>query len=494
MKKSFFYAGILAAGLMTVSTSCSKDEEIINGGNEVVEAAAQEIVLNVSSAGDGLTTKAGRPLSSADAGQQIDKVKIVIVNSSNEIQVVKDINDWMNVSKDYTTNGHGKQYTWKLSKDETLGKDTYRVYAIGYTDPTTSFYDDQLSTFDGLSKGGTLSNGFVKLGINGISDTKLGEEIFAGEIASISVNDDGEFEIPNGTENILTLHRQVTGTLGYYKNIPTFPVGQKTDVLAATDGYADYLNGLKLRLVVSNRFEDLTLSGFNTTFTTTGENVWYVVNGEKGSVVDGNIDFNYSSDLTSSSAKGYLAYEINLSDWFVGGDVNKDGYLGIEDADGDNWRTPVGSDNKVDYQRGTVFAGQFLVPFTKVPNVNTMELQLVAGTALNANSGEGGSSIVTAGSVIRTWKINLPQNDPQVIDPEDKGNRHIFVLKNGLPVEWTGVENEEQYNSYSLLRNHLYTVGKISEDDNEPEDLSKGQNLILQVNDNWEMIHQMEVE
>lgn len=493
MKKSFFYAGILAAGLMTISTSCSKDEEIINGGNEVVEAAAQEIVLNVSSAGDGLTTKAGRPLSSADAGQQIDKVRVIIADkSSNEIKAIKDITDWMTVSQDYSTNGHGKQYTWKLSKDEALTEGEYRVYAVGYNDPASSLYGNKLNFFDQLDKGGSCT--FLDLTVESISDTKLGEEIFAGEIYSIHVSADGEFEIPNGTENILTLHRQVTGTLGYYKNIPTFPVGQKTNVLDATEGYADYLKGLKLRLVVSNRFEDLTLSGFNTTFTTTGENVWYVVNGEKGTVDTGDIDFNYSSDLTSSSASGYLAYEINLSDWFVGGDVNNDGYLGIEDADGDNWRTPVGSDNKVDYQRGTVFAGQFLVPFTKVPNVNTMELQLVAGTALNANSGEGGSSIVTQGSVIRTWKINLPQNDPQVIDPEDKGNRHIFVLKNGLPVEWTGVENEEQYNSYSLLRNHLYTVGKISEDDNEPEDLSKGQNLILQVNDNWELIHQMEVE
>ena len=27
-----------------------------------------------------------------------------------------------------------------------------------------------------------------------------------------------------------------------------------------------------------------------------------------------------------------------------------------------------------------------------------------------------------------------------------------------------------------------------------PEDLSKGQNLVLKVNDNWELIHKMEVE
>ena len=28
----------------------------------------------------------------------------------------------------------------------------------------------------------------------------------------------------------------------------------------------------------------------------------------------------------------------------------------------------------------------------------------------------------------------------------------------------------------------------------EPEDLSKGQNLVLKVNDNWETIHQMGIE
>lgn len=58
---------------------------------------------------------------------------------------------------------------------------------------------------------------------------------------------------------------------------------------------------------------------------------------------------------------------------------------------------------------------------------------------------------------------------------------------------------EELANSYSIVRNHLYTVGTkgtndYNPDTDEPQDLSKGQELILKVNDNWELIHKMEVE
>ena len=34
----------------------------------------------------------------------------------------------------------------------------------------------------------------------------------------------------------------------------------------------------------------------------------------------------------------------------------------------------------------------------------------------------------------------------------------------------------------------------MQNDKDEPQDLSTGQNLILRVNDNWELIHKMEVE
>lgn len=77
MKKSFFYAGILAAGLMTVSTSCSKDEEIINGGDNTEVAAGEQVIVLDLQDTDVLSTKS-RPLySTANQGAEKDRKSVV---------------------------------------------------------------------------------------------------------------------------------------------------------------------------------------------------------------------------------------------------------------------------------------------------------------------------------------------------------------------------------------------------------------------------------
>ena len=72
-----------------------------------------------------------------------------------------------------------------------------------------------------------------------------------------------------------------------------------------------------------------------------------------------------------------------------------------------------------------------------------------------------------------------------------------------------GLENDteianESVSSYSIVRNHLYTIGRKDvanptdptdpTDPENPEDLSKGQILTLRVNDNWEVINQLDIE
>lgn len=59
----------------------------------------------------------------------------------------------------------------------------------------------------------------------------------------------------------------------------------------------------------------------------------------------------------------------------------------------------------------------------------------------------------------------------------------------------TTIEGEEGNATYSILRNHIYSMGKKSlshpnpdspSDDDEPENLSKGEIVVMSVNDNWE--------
>lgn len=493
MKKYCYYAGMLAAGMIAFS-SCSKDEEIINPNQPgAEEEAAQEIILQVANTGDGLTTKAGRPLFSSEAKQSIDKVKVYIVNESNNIVSEKEFTNWSTdaVSQIYSTGGHGRQTTWKLKGDERLSPgETYMVYAVGYTSQN-SIYDTEIQAYEGLSTTFSkfISNVTVK-------DKQLGEEIFAGSIASLKVDGEGNIDLTTNPEaNVLTLHRQVSGTMGYFTSIPTLGTGyyvkynetsskyQYYDATTsnAVGDYSNDVSNLSLRLVASNISSSIILDNFNSDFTEANEdnsNALFVVNGVKA---NGNIDALKKAKFkdVNSDAEGYVLYTINLKDWFPNGDVNYDGLLDENDAENENnWNTPSFVQG-ASFKPGSVFAGEFLIPFVKVENNKTLQLQLFNGT-----------------DVIRTWNINLPQDDRQIYPSQ--GHAKVW---NGAEEGSTFADNSigETQDSYSLVRNHLYTIGSKETDDynpgtDEPEDLSKGQNLILKVNDNWEMIHKMEVE
>lgn len=517
MKKIYFYAGMLAASMVAFS-SCSNDEDPINVGTSPVEGEGQVIRIAVANTGDGLTTKGGRPLVSSDADQDIDHVRIVITNSTGEVVGQHDVSNWMSVAHDYDTNGQGKEYSWRLSKDEELAVgEGYTVYAVGYsadTDYSLTYNSSETETNKDWTAESLMGESlkFVNAKLT-LSDC-IGEEIFAGALTEVTVNADKEFEWAEGQENVLTLHRQVTGTIGYFKNIPTFPTGKKSEVAAEdnADNYNAYLKGLRLRLVVSDQNDNLLMSGFNSAFTETGSDVQYVVNGydvdpeetSNAKFVDASAQFDATTGLAALTehADAYVVYEINPSLWFLGGDSNMDGYLDVNDAEtADNWVTPDGISDAIPYQRGTVFAGEFLVPFAKVAHTQTMQLQLVATVGLQSSDNSNyivGSNTVSedAPIVVRAWNINLPEGDEQLINGTQ--DRHVYVLNSetGEPETYENGANdyEEKADSYSLVRNHLYTVGTIGDGTNTPEDLSKGQSLIVRVNDNWEMIHQMEIE
>lgn len=234
-KQVLFGAALLALGTAVVS-SCSKDEVVIDntpGVETPVAEGEQEIILQVANTGDGLETRAGRPLYSAEAKQNIDNVFIMIVNSEGTVVNTNLIENWMQVSADYSTNGHGKQYTWKLSGKDVLAEGKYLVYAIGYSNNSDYIYGETFNIDSYVKSIQTASPAYFskfKAKLSSIS----AEEFFAGEINEITVGAGGEFELTaNQTANVLTLHRQVTGVTGYYINVPTTTVENRGDVLKA---------------------------------------------------------------------------------------------------------------------------------------------------------------------------------------------------------------------------------------------------------------------
>ena len=497
MKKKFYYAGMLAAGLLTFA-SCNNDEDPIIDQNQVQteEEAGQVIRIAVANAGDGLETRAGRPLFSSEAAQTIDKVKVVIVDAYGQIQATKLFENWQSESSPYNEDGHGREAVWKLSGDDKLADTesnaTYRVYAIGYTS-AGSMYDftdfSSASIYYKLPVAKTIET----------SESFAAEEVFAGEIPAISVADGQIVTTVGGDENVLTLHRQVTGVIGYYTGIPTYALGKAED---GTEGiHANKaIENLKLRMVATNINDKIVFDHFNqNVMINNGQNtedrVDYVVNGMQNAAITPNaamITGETNSLAMEGTATGYLLYQINLKDWFPLGDVNEDGILDENDAATvGGWNTPA-SVQGATFKEGSVFAGEFLIPFAAIrANANpapssktTLQLQLVK---------DDGSKVTP----VRVWDIRLDANDPQVYDDPS----HIWAVSStddGYTFE-PQVDEDESAQYYSLVRNHLYTVGEKTSDaydpeTDDPEDLSKGMNLILRVNDNWELIHRMEVE
>lgn len=236
--------------------SCDKEVVYVQDGTGVESVAdgAQIITLQVENGGDGLATRAGRPLYSAEAKQTIQNVKLWICDNTGKVVYVKEISDWnTDGSTVYTTGGHGRQTTIELKDADKLAAGTYKIYAVGYS----SNSDYTLDAVTSVAKEGTFKENMV-LPIKDGATNEIGEEIFAGQMG-LTVEQGKGFKEP------VVLNRQVAGAFAYVKDIP-------------------YMEGAKyLKLVASAQNQSLVLGNFNSFDLTgngsgNGENVKYVVN------------------------------------------------------------------------------------------------------------------------------------------------------------------------------------------------------------------------
>ena len=443
MKKGMFFA--LAASSLLFS-ACSSDDAVVStvGQNEAV----QQIVLQVASSGDGLTTRAGRPLYSSQALQTIQNVRVVIYNAETK-EIVKDATQDWTKSITYNNHGHGRQFTLTFKGNDRLEKGNYKVMAVGYSNE--SDYNYSLDATNAV--GHTYSDITATLKAN-----KVAEEVFAGD-AELKIGADKKItNLTSGEENgvAVTLHRQVAGSFGYFSNIPARVNGKDAKTL---------------RLVVRDKNDMLTFNNFNSSFTeagATGSTIKYYVNGSKST------DAALTSDAQfKDGGNGYVLYSIDLNEWFKNGDTNHDGLLTEEDG----W-THADIFKNTTLVKGSVFGSNFVIPFNLTSGKSTMELQL-----LDAD-----------GNIIKFWTVSIP-----TADVNNDGTMGAI---------------DENASIFNVVRNHMYNLGvKPSNganpdpsnpdpepkpdpdkpDPDKPEDLSKSQNLILKVNDNWEAIHKMEL-
>lgn len=423
MKKYFMSVAALA-GMMSLA-ACSSDDIVSPADNDV-----QTIKIAVASTGDKSTRS--RDLNSEEPNQNIEDVAVVIRNkATNTVVYQKVITNWNTdkVSSIYTDNGHGRQCTLKLEGADRLNAGEYTITAVGYT--AADFKNNTIESATGVAAGNFTAE---------VADGKAAQEAFAGE-SSINLLADHA-----AINTSVTLHRQVAGYYGYFTSIPV-----KVDNKEVTN----------VRLVARSKNMKLTYGNFNSSFTTTNNDIMYVVNGSEPATPK-DAKFNGSTDNDA-----YTLYNIKVADWFTKGDTNNDGILDEKDAlTNDGWTNALAAKGYKTYQPGTIFAGGFAVPFAAV-DAATLELQLLDAS----------------GDILKSWTVEMAAAQSAGQDVE----------KAALPVA-------ETTQHFSFFRNHMYTLGKKMDNTttpgttpDQPEPLDKSQSMILRVNDNWEVINRMTI-
>lgn len=440
--KKYFISGAMLAGLMSLA-ACSNDEGIVADNN----GAEQQFTITLASSGDRATRAAAdRTLESEAAGQSIEKVTLVVRSQDdgkdkNKVVYIHTLDNWNDTATDYDTNGHGKKLTFTIPKADKLGEGKYVVTAVGYNEGNY--------TLSLPNKGDVVDKNITATTPTGAE----AKEVFAGE-QEFTVKD-GKIDETDGSKAIqsvdVTLHRQVAGAYGYFTSIPA-KIGE-TDVAS-------------IRMVSRSKNTVLTFGSFNSSFTITDANVMYMVNGS--------VPATKTAKFLNGDEANVL-FSAQITDWFPGGDKNNDGVYDKKDT---NWTKHYSGS----YLKGSVFASNFIVPFSATQGKSTLELQLLDAT----------------GNVLYAWPVKLDASNAQVGKKGETASADLFGAG-------TAMGFAETADVFSLFRNHIYSIGihkqgttnpdpETPVPGDQPTDLSKIQNVVIRVNDNWEALHHMSID
>lgn len=429
----------MLAGLMSLA-ACSNDEGVVADNN----GAEQQFTITLASSGDRATRAAAdRTLESEAAGQSIEKVTLVVRSQDdNKVVYTYTLDNWNGTATNDDTNGHGKKLTFTIPKADKLGEGKYVVTAVGYNEGNY--------TLSLPNKGDVVDKNITATTPTGAE----AKEVFAGE-KKFNVTADKKIEGTDASKPIqsvdVTLHRQVAGAYGYFTSIPV-KIG-KTEVAS-------------IRMVSRSKNTVLTFGSFNSSFTTTDAKVMYMVN---GSVPAGKT----AKFLNGDEAN--VLFSAKITDWFPGGDENNDGVYDKKDT---NWTKHYSGS----YLKGSVFASNFIVPFSATEGKSTLELQLLDAT----------------GNVLYAWPVKLDASNAQVGKKGETASADLFGTG-------TAMGFAETADVFSLFRNHIYSIGihkqgttnpdpETPVPGDQPTDLSKIQNVVIRVNDNWEALHHMSID
>lgn len=489
MRRQIKLMGWLFVSALAACTS--ETPNTADGGNTAENV--QKLVINLSEGGDRLTTRAGRPLHSSEPGQWIQNVTLYVTNEEG-IVLQKEIDEyvWAN-AVDYS-NGKQLEIAFRASEGEQLPKGDYTVYAVAFSSPTDYSIspapkaETKINAISGdrIDESKVCNFDFTKDFAAVLNSGKTdAEEIFAGKATVVSTIDaDGkpcltanetDGKVP-ANDAVITLNRQVAGTIGYFTNIPA-RVGDAVPT--------------RIRLVAANKSDKVWFTNMitgETETTTDKKDVSWVINGSQSATLPKNAYY-YSSDKTTYDA--YEIYSIDLSQWFKFGgttgrntfadcDLDDDGYVGKNDAKtyssniSEFWENPNSTtEHPQRFEPGSVFAGRFLIPFSLVSGKETFELQLL------------GNETGKPEQILKSWRVKVSAD----------GKHDVTDVEVPTGVIVPAADQDYVYNIY---RNHMYSIGKKTADEtiegDAPAELNRAQDLVITVNSQWQIVHGMELE
>ena len=443
MKKIYFFAALAA----TLAMAGCSNEDFVNPTDPTNPTLGEGIVtIGLTNT----TTRAARPLGSSAAANNVNSVKLVVLEKGDDDTYsvasgvsVEDATDgvisWTAPSGEAPSgNGHKTYKSVKLNIPK--GVKTYKIVAYGYNAQTPG----SAPTFTV----NTTSDAAV-FEVGSSSEVFAPEEIFAGTSADFETDAEGNFDTPVEVE----MDRQIAGLLAYLTGIPTKLVGAN-GALETVEQVVVYANAKS--------------SGITFPSTT-------VFNGKDCSIAKtplltcdmSEIATNYVADATAQKDAKYTFNKIENNTVSATGTVNQDAKPYASEYTG----TIVPSD--LTLKEGSIFGACFVLPYDTHKDSQTLYIELQNGD----------------GDALKTLNVTTTE-------------------KPDLSEE-TNTTTDAKY-AYDIRRNNFYSIGKKlatdntegneEDDDDEnpdpdtPIDVSEENEIVLLINDSWDVLHDMEIE
>lgn len=462
MRKNYLWMAVIAS--MLSFTACNDDaSSIVNGENpdEVVMDDGTTLELAISNTGIG--TRAARPLGSSAAANTVDKVQLKFYKKNNtnwaedktitahQVGSKDEKNPYVNNIIPFTAKGiEGVPGSTDRIEEKIkvrlrgLAVNTeYRIVAYGYNGETFPYgtvadVDNQVNDKLGLLQTGTHS----------LKDYTL-EEVFAGYVDKKTKEKEAKFN----AAPVVEITRQVAGILAYFK-IPTHANGEIVKTVKVIANQKS--TGFKFP---NTLLKPDNVAFFNGTGTTAPQIGGGTVEPKNGDVL---MEFDMATAASNwnngSPAEDYYTTNGGTADYVVPASQAKGLATGYKPAEG------------LKLKADAFFGARYVLPYDKHYNAQTLKVVMYG----------------IDGKVLKTLKVTT----------------------DNVPTDGS------TYN-YDIRCNNFYSIGRKMATDNtdgnkpdpenpDPEypdpkpdtpiDLGSTDQIVVEINDAWDVLHDMGVE